>query len=186
MLIQSGLAMLAMAKMSAARKRHPDITVSLSMTMAEEEEEEGGGGVVQLQARALTYCPLSRPDTRAGAGGVEIIVIDSQLPAVCAAAAPSQMRVREDSRAPRRPRHVDMLLDFPQKTLYRILAPKDARGLGGGRGYRRSALLPRLRVPFSFGVTRSARAAHGCASRNASCSRFRSRQAAERAEGLVA
>lgn len=30
-LIQSGLAMLAMAKMSAARKRHPDITVSLSM-----------------------------------------------------------------------------------------------------------------------------------------------------------
>lgn len=31
-LIQSGLAMLAMAKMSAARKRHPDITVSLSMT----------------------------------------------------------------------------------------------------------------------------------------------------------
>lgn len=31
-LIQSGLAMLAMAKMSAARKRHPEITVSLSIT----------------------------------------------------------------------------------------------------------------------------------------------------------
>lgn len=32
-LIQSGLTMLAMAKMSAARKRHPDITVSLSMSL---------------------------------------------------------------------------------------------------------------------------------------------------------
>lgn len=32
-LIQSGLAMLAMAKMSAARKRHPEITVSLSMSV---------------------------------------------------------------------------------------------------------------------------------------------------------
>lgn len=33
MLIQSGLATLAMAKMSAARKRHPDITFSLSMSV---------------------------------------------------------------------------------------------------------------------------------------------------------
>lgn len=32
-LIQSGLAMLAMAKKSAARNRHPDITVSLSMSV---------------------------------------------------------------------------------------------------------------------------------------------------------
>jgi len=32
-LIQSGLAMLAMAKMSAVRKRHPEITVSLSMSV---------------------------------------------------------------------------------------------------------------------------------------------------------
>lgn len=32
-LIQSGLATLAMAKMSAARKRHPDITLSLSMSV---------------------------------------------------------------------------------------------------------------------------------------------------------
>ena len=37
-LIQSGLAMLAMAKMSAARKRHPEITVSLSMSVS-----TGGG-----------------------------------------------------------------------------------------------------------------------------------------------
>lgn len=31
-LIQSGLAILAMAKISAARKRHPDMTVSLSIS----------------------------------------------------------------------------------------------------------------------------------------------------------
>lgn len=32
-LIQSGLAILAMAKISAARKRHPDMTVSLSISL---------------------------------------------------------------------------------------------------------------------------------------------------------
>lgn len=42
-LIQSGLAMLAMAKMSAARKRHPDITVSLSMSV------RTGGVCLQVQ-----------------------------------------------------------------------------------------------------------------------------------------
>lgn len=43
MLIQSGLATLAMAKMSAARKRHPDITVSLSMSVDTDGESEGDG-----------------------------------------------------------------------------------------------------------------------------------------------
>lgn len=41
MLIQSGLATLAMAKMSAARKRHPDITVSLSMSVNTKGGTEG-------------------------------------------------------------------------------------------------------------------------------------------------
>lgn len=43
MLIQSGLATLAMAKMSAARKRHPDITVSLSMSVNTKGGTEGDG-----------------------------------------------------------------------------------------------------------------------------------------------
>lgn len=47
-LIQSGLTTLAMAKMSAARKRHPEITVSLSMSV-----RAGGGQSV--------FVPLSQP-----------------------------------------------------------------------------------------------------------------------------
>lgn len=43
MLIQSGLATLAIAKMSAARKRHPDITVSLSMSVNTKGGTEGDG-----------------------------------------------------------------------------------------------------------------------------------------------
>lgn len=47
-LIQSGFAMLAIAKISAARNRHPEMIVSLSMSPADEavsdeedEDEEG-------------------------------------------------------------------------------------------------------------------------------------------------
>ena len=46
-LIQSGFAMLAIAKISAARNRHPEMIVSLSISPADEsvnDEGEGGGG----------------------------------------------------------------------------------------------------------------------------------------------
>lgn len=74
-LIQSGLAMLAMAKMSAARKRHPDITLSLSMSV---RTVGGAVGAAPGGGRALTYGPSSRPVSRAGARRVEIIAIESQ------------------------------------------------------------------------------------------------------------
>lgn len=41
-LIQSGLAMLAIAKISAARNRHPEMMVSLSISSASEAVREAG------------------------------------------------------------------------------------------------------------------------------------------------
>lgn len=45
-LIQSGFAMLAIAKISAARNRHPEMIVSLSISPAKEAVNDDGGDVV--------------------------------------------------------------------------------------------------------------------------------------------
>lgn len=172
--------MLAMAKMSAARKRHPDITVSLSMSVRKGAAPGGG--------RALTYGPSSRPITRAGARRVEIIAIDSQQRqlALVSVAAPSPLRSSVSARTPglvTSPVMLACCCTFT-KTLSKFLASNlFCQGCQG------SGVLPTFHAPgsfFFFGVTRSTSAAHDCASRNASRPpRFRSRQATQRAEGLA-
>lgn len=69
-LIQSGLAMLAMAKMSAARKRHPDITVSLSMPVGcfracvSPERQAGHLGETDLSPSPPSHHRVSHPSVR--------------------------------------------------------------------------------------------------------------------------
>lgn len=124
-------------------------------------------------ARALTYGTSSRAVTRAGARGVEIIVIDSQqrqLPLVCVAAPARRLTAACPAGTTRGLLAVPFTLACcctSQKTLYKnsctqLILPRTP-GIG-----RPPLLLPMLRVPFSFGVTRSASAAHDSASRNGS------------------
>lgn len=176
-LIQSGFATLAMAKMSAARKRHPDITVSLSMSV-----RTGCGG-----GRMLTYGPSSRPVNRAGARRVEIIAIDSQQRrlALVSVAATHHLAARRPRGLTDSSPSAGMLAcccTFT-KTLSKILACN--LFLPRMPGIRRSPDFSCSGFLFSFGLTRNTSAAHESASRNASPSRFRSRQAVPRAKGLV-
>lgn len=95
----------------------------------------------------------------------------------------SQLRVREDSWTRHQPGDVSMLLHFDKDTFQisckQLILPRMS-------GIRRSPYFSCSGFLFFFGVTRSTSAAHDSASRNASRPpRFRSRQATQRAEGLV-
>lgn len=69
-LIQSGFAILAIAKISAARNRHPEMIVSLSISPADEAVYDVGGNVVvvvQMRDTGWAVISLTSPPSTTGA-----------------------------------------------------------------------------------------------------------------------